>query len=49
MALKRQGFERGLWRADGTIADWLAGDVVVMLAEAERRTLSLACAGMIGD
>ena len=25
--------ERGLWRADGSIADWLAGDVVVVLAE----------------
>jgi hypothetical protein len=32
-ALKRQGFERGLRREDGTIADWLAGDVVVVLGE----------------
>ena len=30
-ALKRQGLERGLRREDGTIADWLAGDVVVVL------------------
>src|SRR5262245_4511482 len=28
-ALKRQGLERGLRRQDGSIADWLAGDVVV--------------------
>ena len=35
IALKRQGLERGLWRADGTIADWLAGDVVVVLAEGQ--------------
>ena len=33
LALKRQGLERGLRREDGTIADWLAGDVVVVLAE----------------
>jgi hypothetical protein len=33
-ALKRQGLERGLRREDGTIADWLAGDVVVVLDEA---------------
>jgi len=32
-ALKRQGLERGLRRADGSIADWLAGDVVVVLGE----------------
>jgi hypothetical protein len=31
IALKRQGLERGLRRTDGTIADWLAGDVVVAL------------------
>jgi hypothetical protein len=30
-ALKRQGLERGLRREDGTIADWLAGAVVVEL------------------
>jgi len=34
-ALKRQGLERGLRRPDGTIADWLAGNVAVVLAEAE--------------
>jgi hypothetical protein len=34
VALKRQGLERGLWRADGTVADWLAGDVVVVVDEA---------------
>jgi len=34
VALKRQGLERGLWREDGTIADWLAGDVVVTVDEA---------------
>ena len=34
IALKRQGLERGLRREDGSIADWLAGDVVVMLDEA---------------
>ena len=33
-ALKRQGLERGLRREDGTIADWLAGDVAVVLDEA---------------
>ena len=31
IALKRQGLARGLRRTDGTIADWLAGDVVVAL------------------
>jgi hypothetical protein len=31
-ALKRQGLGRGLRREDGTIADWLAGDVVVVLS-----------------
>lgn len=31
VALKRQGLERGLWREDGSVADWLAGDVVVVL------------------
>jgi hypothetical protein len=35
MALKRQGLERGLRRADGTLADWLAGTVVVMFDEPE--------------
>jgi hypothetical protein len=34
-ALKRQGLERGLRREDGTIADWLAGDVVVVLSQPE--------------
>ena len=34
-ALKRQGLERGLRREDGTIADWLAGDVVVVFDEPE--------------
>ena len=34
-ALKRQGLERGLRREDGSIADWLAGNVAVVLAEAE--------------
>jgi hypothetical protein len=29
-ALKRHGLERGLRREDGTIADWLAGNVVVV-------------------
>jgi hypothetical protein len=33
-ALKRQGLERGLRRSDGTIADWLAGNVAVVLDEA---------------
>jgi hypothetical protein len=36
-ALKRQGLERGLRRSDGTIADWLAGDVVDVLSQSERR------------
>ena len=35
-ALKRQGLERGLRRSDGTIADWLAGDVVVVLSLSAR-------------
>jgi hypothetical protein len=34
-ALKHQGLERGLRRSDGTIADWLAGDVVVVFSEPE--------------
>lgn len=29
VALKRQGLERGLRREDGSVADWLAGNVVV--------------------
>jgi hypothetical protein len=33
-ALKHQGLVRGLRRSDGTIADWLAGDVAVVLDEA---------------
>jgi hypothetical protein len=30
MALQRAGYERGLRREDGTIADWLNGSVVVV-------------------
>ena len=45
VALKRQGLERGLWREDGSIADWLAGDVVVVFDEPGHRTRSLASAG----
>jgi hypothetical protein len=30
VALQRQGYERGLRRSDGTVADWLAGNVVVV-------------------
>ena len=33
-ALKRQGLERGLRREDGSVADWLAGDVFVVLDKA---------------
>jgi hypothetical protein len=33
IALKREGYERGLRRSDGTVADWLAGTVVVVFAE----------------
>ena len=29
-ALKREGYERGLRREDGTVADWLSGSVVVV-------------------
>jgi len=29
-ALKREGYERGLRREDGTVADWLNGSVVVV-------------------
>jgi hypothetical protein len=29
-ALKREGYDRGLRRPDGTIIDWLAGNVVVI-------------------
>ena len=36
-ALKRQGLERGLRRSDGTIADWLVGNVVVMFDALEDR------------
>jgi hypothetical protein len=35
ISLKRHGYERGLRRADGSIADWLAGNVVVLLDERE--------------
>ena len=34
MALKREGYEQGLWRTDGTIADWLTGNVVVVCRSA---------------
>ena len=44
-ALKRQGLERGLRRSDGTIADWLAGNVAVVLAEAETRPLVQSATG----
>jgi hypothetical protein len=30
IALKREGYDRGLRRSDGTLADWLAGTVVVI-------------------
>ena len=33
MALRRAGYERGLRRADGTKADWLAGNVAVVLSK----------------
>jgi hypothetical protein len=32
-ALKRDGYERGLRREDGTLADWLNGNVVVVCSE----------------
>jgi hypothetical protein len=35
IALKRQGLERGLRRADGSLADWLAGNVAVVFVERE--------------
>jgi hypothetical protein len=35
IALKREGLDRGLRRSDGSIADWLAGNVVVVLDEPE--------------
>jgi hypothetical protein len=38
IALKRQGLERGLRRADGSLADWLAGNVVVVFVEREHRS-----------
>jgi hypothetical protein len=38
IALKRQGLERGLRRADGSLADWLAGNVVVVFDEPEARS-----------
>ena len=37
MALKRQGYEKGLRRSDGKVADWLAGNVVVVISEPEHR------------
>jgi hypothetical protein len=33
MALQRDGYERGLRRADGKNADWLAGNVAVVLSK----------------
>jgi hypothetical protein len=49
IALKREGLERGLRRSDGALANWLAGDVVVVLAETEPHSVghssSLASAG----
>ena len=33
VALKRQGLERGLRREDGSLADWLVGNVVVVLEQ----------------
>jgi hypothetical protein len=33
LALKREGYERGLRREDETIADWLNGNVVVVCKE----------------
>jgi hypothetical protein len=33
IALQRQGFERGLRQSDERIADWLTGDVVVVIIE----------------
>ena len=44
-ALKQRGLERGLRRSDGTIADWLAGNVAVVLAEAETRPLLQSATG----
>ena len=32
-ALKRDGYDRGLRRPDGTVADWLTGNVVVVLCD----------------
>ena len=38
MALRRDGYERGLRRPDGKSADWLAGNVAVVLsAQPSRR------------
>ena len=34
MALKRAGYEQGLRRTDGTIADWLTGNVAVVIRSA---------------
>jgi hypothetical protein len=34
MALKREGYEQGLRRTDGTIADWLTGNVAVVCRSA---------------
>jgi hypothetical protein len=36
MSLQRAGYERGLRREDGTIADWLNGSVVVVFTAKAR-------------
>jgi len=37
MALRRAGYERGLRRANGEMADWLAGNVAVVLSKYQAR------------
>jgi hypothetical protein len=39
-ALQRQGYERGLRREDGTVADRLVGNVVVVFDEKSSRTVA---------
>ena len=39
-ALQRQGYERGLRREDGTVADRLVGNVVVVFDEKASRTVA---------
>ena len=39
-ALRRQGFERGLRREDGTVADRLVGNVVVVFEEKASRSVT---------